>query len=258
MLAGLVVLTCLGACWLPQPRPPTPTPTARPPQVPLRMQVDAISFSAHADFPQTSEFLDALQPPHVVLVHGEAGEMARLKKALEQHAAALGIPRTLYMPKVTQPVLIEHRAEAAARVVGRLGAKAARGGDAVRGLLVQGRGGERSLLHTSDLPRFTGLHPGRVVQRQAVALQRPFSEVRRGGGWVCGQACWAGRVGWCGGEVRGCSLPASTAGVATPSLGQPVRLVHLLHPRSPRSRLSPPGLAPPLHHPCARCAWPWR
>ena len=44
--------------------------------------------------------MDALQPPHVVLVHGEATEMARLKKALEQHAAALGIPRTLYMPKV--------------------------------------------------------------------------------------------------------------------------------------------------------------
>ncbi|PSC69750.1 Cleavage and polyadenylation specificity factor subunit 3 [Micractinium conductrix] len=147
-------------------------------KVPLRMQVDAISFSAHADFPQTSEFLDALQPPHVVLVHGEATEMARLKKALEQHAAALGIPRTLYMPKVTQPVLIEHRAERAAKVVGRLGEKAPSQGGAVRGLLVQGRGGERSLLHADDLPRFTKLHPGRVVQRQALALHRPFSEVR--------------------------------------------------------------------------------
>ncbi len=147
------------------------------------MQVDAISFSAHADFPQTSEFLDALQPPHVVLVHGEATEMGRLKKALEQHAAALGIPRTLYMPKVTQPVLIEHRAERIAKVVGRLGEKPAAQGAAVRGLLVQGRGGGRSLMHHDDLPRFTGLHPGRVVQRQALALHRPFSEVRgdRGG-----------------------------------------------------------------------------
>ncbi|KAL4445408.1 hypothetical protein ABPG77_011233 [Micractinium sp. CCAP 211/92] len=147
-------------------------------KVPLRMQVDAISFSAHADFPQTSEFLDALQPPHVVLVHGEATEMGRLKKALEQHAAALGIPRTLYMPKVTQPVLIEHRAERVAKVVGRLGEKPAAQGAAVRGLLVQGRGGARSLMHHDDLPRFTGLHPGRVVQRQALALHRPFSEVR--------------------------------------------------------------------------------
>lgn len=39
------------------------------------MSVDAISFSAHADFPQTSEFLDLLKPPHVVLVHGEAGDL---------------------------------------------------------------------------------------------------------------------------------------------------------------------------------------
>ena len=90
-------------------------------QVPLRMQVDAISFSAHADFPQTSEFLDSLQPPHVVLVHGEATEMTRLKKALEQHAAALNIPRAVYMPKVTQPVLIHHKAERLAKVGGREG-----------------------------------------------------------------------------------------------------------------------------------------
>lgn len=36
-----------------------------------RCGVEAISFSAHADFDQTSGFLDALQPPDVVLVHGE-------------------------------------------------------------------------------------------------------------------------------------------------------------------------------------------
>jgi cleavage and polyadenylation specificity factor subunit 3 len=142
------------------------------------MQVDAISFSAHADFPQTSEFLDALQPPHVVLVHGEATEMMRLKKALEQHAGALGIPRTLYTPKVTQPVLIEHRAERTAKVVGRLGEKATKLGAPVRGLLVQSRGGGRALMHHEDLPRFTKLHLGRVVQRQAMPLHRPFAEVR--------------------------------------------------------------------------------
>ncbi|KAI3428832.1 hypothetical protein D9Q98_007649 [Chlorella vulgaris] len=147
-------------------------------KVPLRMQVDAISFSAHADFPQTSEFLDALQPPHVVLVHGEATEMGRLKKALEQHAAALNIPRTLYMPKVTQAVLIEHHAECTAKVVGRLGQKAAAVGAGVRGLLVQSRGGGSTVMHHDDLPRFTKLHPGRVVQRQAMPLHRPFTEVR--------------------------------------------------------------------------------
>lgn len=46
------VSTVICSCFCPR----TPAP-----QVPLRMQVDAISFSAHADFPQTSEFLDTLQ-----------------------------------------------------------------------------------------------------------------------------------------------------------------------------------------------------
>ena len=146
-------------------------------RVPLRCQVDAISFSAHADFPQTSEFLDALRPPHVVLVHGEATEMARLKKALEQHAAALGIPRAVYMPKVTQPGRVAHTARRAARVVGRLAEKRPAEGQPLRGLLVR-RGGAAALMHHDDLPRFTTLHPGKVVQRQAVALTRPFQEVR--------------------------------------------------------------------------------
>ena len=83
-------------------------------QVPLRMSVEAISFSAHADFDQTSAFVEALDPPHVVLVHGEAGEMGRLR-ALEQQAAAKDAPRALYTPKVAQPVHITHRAQRTAK-----------------------------------------------------------------------------------------------------------------------------------------------
>lgn len=45
----------------------------------LKCQVDHISFSAHADFDATSSFLDATRPPNVVLVHGEAIGMGRLK-----------------------------------------------------------------------------------------------------------------------------------------------------------------------------------
>ena len=85
-------------------------------QVALRMSVDAISFSAHADFPQTANFIDALAPPHVVLVHGEAGEMMRLRKALEQRAAVAGSTRTLHTPKLAQPVRIHHRALHLAKV----------------------------------------------------------------------------------------------------------------------------------------------
>ena len=48
----------------------------------LNCSVEYISFSAHTDYKQTSEFIRALKPPHVVLVHGEATEMNRLKQAL--------------------------------------------------------------------------------------------------------------------------------------------------------------------------------
>lgn len=80
------------------------------------MSVDVISFSAHADFAQTSEFLDTLRPPHVVLVHGEAENMARLKKALEVGAEAAQFARTVYSPRVNQRVHIVHKPQYFAKV----------------------------------------------------------------------------------------------------------------------------------------------
>ena len=48
-------------------------------EVALKMKVHYVSFSAHADFIQTSQFIDQLRPAHIVLVHGEANMMASLK-----------------------------------------------------------------------------------------------------------------------------------------------------------------------------------
>ena len=146
-------------------------------RIPLRCQVDAISFSAHADFPQTSEFLDALKPPHVVLVHGESSEMGRLKKALEQRAGALGITRSVYTPKVTQAVIVPHAPLRTAQVMGSLADKRPTNHEPVRGILVKRRG-ISTIVSQEDLPRYTKLHPGTVMQRQTLALHKPFSEVR--------------------------------------------------------------------------------
>ena len=73
-------------------------------KIPLRMSVDAISFSAHADFDQTSHFLDVLRPQHVILVHGEATEMARLRKALERQGSTSEANWSVHSPKVAQTV----------------------------------------------------------------------------------------------------------------------------------------------------------
>lgn len=80
-----------------------------PPQLALRMSVDSISFSAHADLPQTREFLDILRPQHVVLVHGELTEMFRLRKALEQHATQQQFSMEVLTPKNCQTLKLPFR-----------------------------------------------------------------------------------------------------------------------------------------------------
>lgn len=75
-------------------------------QLQLKCAVEHISFSAHADFDQTNGFLNDLAPPNVVLVHGEAVEMGRLKGALERSAATLNLPRTVHTPKNNQVVQV--------------------------------------------------------------------------------------------------------------------------------------------------------
>lgn len=47
-----------------------------------------------------------VQPPHVVLVHGEKTEMMRLKSALEKSATEKSITRSLYTPAVMQTVKV--------------------------------------------------------------------------------------------------------------------------------------------------------
>ncbi|CAB4267864.1 unnamed protein product [Prunus armeniaca] len=60
---------------------------------PLNMQVHYISFSAHADSVQTTAFLEELRPPNIILVHGEANEMGRLKQKLMTPKMAKAIGR---------------------------------------------------------------------------------------------------------------------------------------------------------------------
>jgi len=142
------------------------------------MSVDAISFSAHADYDQTSGFVAALKPPHVVLVHGEAGEMQRLRVALERAAVSERVPRKLHTPKVVQAVSIPIAPRRAATVVGRLAEGAHKAGQPLRGVLVS-RGRRDVVVHPADLPEFTKLNTGCVMHKQVRA-----GWVRVGFGWL--------------------------------------------------------------------------
>lgn len=142
-------------------------------RLPLRCQVDAISFSAHADFPQTSEFLDALDPPHVVLVHGEANEMLRLKKALEQRGKVRGVERTVHMPKVTQEVKIAHAPKRKGGLYGSVSASTKR----VQGVVVK-KNSHVAVVGQEDLSGYTKLQTGSVTQRQSILFNGKFRDLR--------------------------------------------------------------------------------
>ena len=49
---------------------------------PLNCLVDYVSFAAHVDFVQNRSFITAVDPKHIILVHGQKDEMGRLKSAL--------------------------------------------------------------------------------------------------------------------------------------------------------------------------------
>lgn len=52
---------------------------------PLNCLVDYVSFSAHVDFVQNRDFITAVSPRNIILVHGAKEEMGRLKGALMLH-----------------------------------------------------------------------------------------------------------------------------------------------------------------------------
>jgi len=73
-----------------------------------------VSFSAHADFAETSEFVSLLRPRHIVLVHGESNQMLRLKQELTRIYNDGSI--TVIAPKNCQQVELEFRSERIAKV----------------------------------------------------------------------------------------------------------------------------------------------
>ncbi|CAG9127619.1 unnamed protein product [Plutella xylostella] len=133
-------------------------------KLPLKMSVDYISFSAHTDYQQTSEFINILKPPHVVLVHGEQNEMSRLKAALQrEHRGALAI----HTPRNTQVLSLSFRGDKTAKVMGSLAMTAPEPGAELHGILVK-RNFNYHILAPEDLNKYTELTQTEVTQRQSL------------------------------------------------------------------------------------------
>ncbi|KAF9663634.1 hypothetical protein SADUNF_Sadunf17G0071800 [Salix dunnii] len=135
---------------------------------PLHMQVHYISFSAHADYAQTSTFLKELMPPNIILVHGEANEMGRLKQKLITEFADGNTK--IITPKNCQSVEMYFNSEKMAKTIGKLAERTPDVGETVNGILVK-KGFTYQIMAPEDLHVFSQLSTGNITQRITI----PFS-----------------------------------------------------------------------------------
>ncbi|KAI3983867.1 hypothetical protein MKX01_011575 [Papaver californicum] len=142
---------------------------------PLNMQVHYISFSAHADFAQTSTFLKELMPPNIILVHGEANEMGRLKQKLITQFADKNTK--IVSPKNCQSVEMYFNSEKMAKTIGKLAEKTPEPGETVSGLLVK-KGFTYQIMAPVDLHVFSQLSTANIIQRISVPYSGAFSVIK--------------------------------------------------------------------------------
>ena len=131
-------------------------------RLPVKLSIHYISFSAHSDYAQTAEFVAALQPQHIVLVHGGEEGMLRLQQDL---ASKYDPNKTeIYAPRLCQPVQLRFRGDQVTKVVGPLAAEPPQGGLHLGGLLLK-KDFTYTLSAASGLHDVTPLACTTVVQR---------------------------------------------------------------------------------------------
>lgn len=179
----------------------------QPVMVPRRCTVEEITFAAHVDGTENRDFIDEVNAPVVILVHGEKHAMGRLRSRL------LGMGKfKVYSPQNCEEVRIPFRKDKVARVVGRLaneihppallpsppassdeeteiGEEGAEGkkrrqlqlqqdGQMVSGVLVQ-NDFKLQLMAPEDLKEYAGLTTTTILCRQRITLATASVELIR-------------------------------------------------------------------------------
>ncbi|GMT23105.1 hypothetical protein PFISCL1PPCAC_28905, partial [Pristionchus fissidentatus] len=133
----------------------------------MRLQVCSVSFAAHTDFKQTSAFVKSLQPPHLVLVHGEKHGMNKLKSAIERQFESENRNIEVHTPRNTETITLQFRRGKTVKVVGRLAHKRPKSSEIISGVLVK-RNFNYLLVAPEDLSEFIGFSPAHLTQKTAL------------------------------------------------------------------------------------------
>ncbi|KAK5097339.1 endoribonuclease ysh1 [Exophiala xenobiotica] len=147
--------------------------------IPRRCSVEEFSFAAHVTGKQNIDFIEAVRAPHIILVHGEKSQAARLKSRLldnnsKRTASNADVQQTkVYSPENGAEVKIPFRKDKIAKVVGRLAQTPAptKAEDerVISGVIVQ-NGFKLSLMAPEDLKEYAGLTSTTVLCKQHITL----------------------------------------------------------------------------------------
>jgi cleavage and polyadenylation specificity factor subunit 3 len=149
--------------------------------IPRRCSVEEFQFAAHVTGVENVEFIEQVASPHVILVHGERSQAARLRSRLldlntRRATNNPGAQQTkVYSPENGAEIKIAFRKDKIAKVVGKLAQlpppKTTDPEDSrvVNGVLVQ-NGFKLSLMAPEDLREYAGLTTTTIVCRQHITL----------------------------------------------------------------------------------------
>lgn len=114
-------------------------------------------------------------PPNIILVHGEANEMGRLKQKLTSLFADGNTK--IITPKNCQSVEMHFNSEKMAKTVGKLAEKTPEVGEIVSGLLVK-KGFTYQIMASDDLHVFSQLSTANVTQRITIPYSGAFAVIQ--------------------------------------------------------------------------------
>ena len=149
--------------------------------IPRRCTVEEYQFAAHVTGVENVEFIEQVAAPHVILVHGERSQGARLRSRLLDlnNRRTTSNPNAhqtkVYSPENGAEIRIPFRKDKLAKVVGKLAQipppKADDPEDSrlVNGVLVQ-NGFNLSLMAPEDLREYAGLTTTTIICKQHITL----------------------------------------------------------------------------------------
>ncbi|KAJ1512661.1 hypothetical protein HMI54_015577, partial [Coelomomyces lativittatus] len=165
IIPGYVVEGTLGKQLLSEPNEITSSTGAK---LPVRCSIDYISFSAHVDFTQNREFIENVNPNHLILVHGETNMVNRLKTALLGLWGDRDTTTLIHAPKNAESVALHFKGEKYAKALGSLAHL--KDGQVVQGILVS-KDFEYHLVTVQEVTEFTDLPVSLIRQKQYVPLE---------------------------------------------------------------------------------------